>query len=224
MSKRNILPLAVAVALALGAVVYQTHAAKPDTKPAAVPDQDEQAPATYAVKLVTTKGDIVIDVTREWAPKGADRFYTLVKSGYYTNVRFFRVLKGFMAQAGMSGDPRLNKAWRDKPIADDPVVQSNTRGMVTFAMAGKNSRTTQFFINYKNNLSLDGMGFAPFGKVRDMAAVDKLYAEYGEGWPSGKGPDQRQLAEKGNTYLKAKFPKLDHIKSAGILASAEIRP
>ena len=220
MSKINFIPFAVVAIVVIGSIAIKTDAfEKGGAKKAAVivPDQDETAPATFAVELVTTKGDITIDVTREWAPKGADRFYTLVKSGYYTNVRFFRVLKGFMAQAGMSGDPKLNQAWRDKPIADDPVVGSNTRGMVTFAMAGKNSRTTQFFINYKNNLSLDGMGFAPFGKVRDMAAVDRLYAEYGEGWPSGKGPDQRQLAEKGNTYLKAKFPKLDYIKRAEIL-------
>jgi peptidyl-prolyl cis-trans isomerase A (cyclophilin A) len=216
-------PLAIVAIIVVGAIAVGTDAGAkggattgPDMT---VPDTDERAPATYAVKLVTTKGDIVIDVTRDWAPKGADRFYTLVNHRYYTNVAFFRVLKGFMAQAGMSGVPELNSRWREKKIDDYPVVGSNTRGMVTFAMAGKNSRTTQFFINFKNNLSLDGMGFAPFGKVRDadMATVDKLYDGYGEGWPSGKGPNQKTISEKGNTYLKAKFPKLDYIKRAEIL-------
>jgi peptidyl-prolyl cis-trans isomerase A (cyclophilin A) len=212
-------PLALVALIVIGAIALKTDAdAKGGAAAAAVvPDQDETAPATYAVKLVTTKGDIVIDVTRAWAPKGADRFYTLVRSGYFTKVAFFRVIKGFMAQAGMHGDPELNGKWREKRIEDDPVVGSNTRGMVTFATSGKNSRTTQFFINFKDNYSLDRMGFAPIGKVRDMAVADKLYDGYGEGWPSGKGPSQKELAEKGNKYLKAKFPKLDYIKSAEIL-------
>jgi len=218
MSKNNFIPFAVVVVLVLGAIVYKTDAATPGAKAAAtLPDQDEQAPAAYAVKLVTTKGEIVIDVARDWAPKGADRFYTLVRSGYFTKVAFFRVLEGFMAQVGMSGDPELNGKWREKKIDDDPVVESNKRGMVTFATAGKNSRTTQFFINFKDNTSLDRMGFAPFGKVRDMAVADKLYAGYGEGWPSGKGPNQKTISEEGAKYLKAKFPKLDYIKRAEIL-------
>ncbi|MCK9461703.1 MAG: peptidylprolyl isomerase [Proteobacteria bacterium] len=216
-----------AVALALvGMVVIGAGVARTEAKAGAeagpgmeVPEADEQAPAQYAVKLVTTEGDVVVDVTRDWAPRGADRFYTLVKHRYYTNVAFFRVIKGFMAQAGLSGVPELNTKWREKRIEDDPVVESNRRGMVTFAMAGKNSRTTQFFINFKDNLSLDGMRFAPFGKVREpgMDVVDRLYDGYGEGWPRGDGPDQGKIAEKGAKYLKAKFPKLDYIKSAAIL-------
>lgn len=174
----------------------------------------KRAPARYAVKLDTTKGDIIIDVQRDWAPEGADRFYDLVKSGYYTDVAFFRVISGFMVQAGISGDPRLNSIWRNKRISDDPVRQSNTRGMVTFAMAGKNSRTTQFFINFRDNSRLDGMGFSPFGQVRDMSVVDALYSGYGEGAPRGRGPSQGRLQAEGNTYLRAEFPLLDYIKTA----------
>jgi peptidyl-prolyl cis-trans isomerase A (cyclophilin A) len=122
-----------------------------------------------------------------------------------------------MAQVGLSGDPKLNGKWREKRIADDPVVQSNKRGTVTFATSGKDSRTTQFFINFGDNVMLDRMGFAPFGKVRDMAVVDALYDGYGEGAPRGAGPDQGQIQRQGNTYLKGKFPKLDYINSAEIL-------
>lgn len=178
---------------------------------------DEQAPATYAVKLETTKGEILIDVTRDWAPHGADRFYTLVKNGFYNDVAFFRVVSGFMAQVGISGDPTLNATWREKRIPDDAVQQSNTRGMVTFATSGPNSRTTQFFINFGDNARLDAMTFAPFGKVRDMKIVDALNSEYGEGAPRGNGPFQGRVQQEGNTYLKAEFPKLDYIVKATIL-------
>lgn len=176
----------------------------------------EKAPDQYTVKLETTKGDILIDVTREWAPQGADRFYNLVKIGYFDDVAFFRVIEGFMAQVGISGDPDVNGAWRVARIPDDQVKQSNTRGMVTFATAGPNSRTTQFFINFGDNSNLDGMGFAPFGKVRDMAVVDKINNEYGEGAPRGRGPNQMRVQTEGNKYLKAEFPKLDYIKKASI--------
>jgi cyclophilin family peptidyl-prolyl cis-trans isomerase len=188
------------------------------TKVAAVPSDDEKAPEKFAVKFVTTQGDIVIDVEREWTPRGADRFYTLVKSGYYTDVAFFRVLEGFMAQTGISGDPQVNAKWRVKRIKDDAPKKSNSQGMVTFAMGGPNSRTTQFFINFGDNLRLDSMGFAPFGKVREMTTVNKLYSGYGEGAPRGKGPSQGRLQREGNTYLKAEFPQFDYIKSAAILA------
>lgn len=177
----------------------------------------EKTPETYAVKLVTTKGEIIIDITRSWAPLGADRFYQLVKDGYYKEVAFFRVIKGFMAQAGIHGDPEMNTKWRTNRIEDDPVKQSNTRGMVSFAMGGPNTRTTQFFINYRDNSNLDSMGFAPFGKVRDMTPVDGLYNEYGEGAPRGKGPSQKLLQIQGNAYLKAQFPKMDYIKEATII-------
>lgn len=177
----------------------------------------EQAPDEFAVKLETTKGDVIIDVTRAWAPQGADRFYNLVKAGFYDDVAFFRVISGFMAQVGISGRPKVNAIWREARIQDDPVKESNTPGMVTFATAGPNTRTTQFFINYGNNTRLDGMGFAPFGKVRDMAPVEALYSGYGEGAPRGRGPAQGRLQAEGNAYLKAEFDKLDYIKKATIL-------
>jgi peptidyl-prolyl cis-trans isomerase A (cyclophilin A) len=177
----------------------------------------EQAPATYKVKFETSKGNVVIEVHRAWAPKGADRFYNLVKSGFYDNVRFFRVLSGFMAQFGISGDPAVMAKWREAPITDDPVTQSNTRGMVTFATAGPNTRTTQMFINYANNSNLDSMGFAPIGKVvSGMEVVDKFYAGYGEGAPRGAGPDQGRMQMQGNAYLEKSFPKLDYIKKATV--------
>jgi len=187
------------------------------TPSAKSPPGDERAPDTFAVRLETTKGDIVIDVHRAWAPNGADRFYTLVNSGYYTDVAFFRVLEGFMAQAGIHGEPRVNVKWRERRIPDDPVRQSNTRGRVSFAMAGPNSRTTQFFINYGDSSKLDAMGFAPFGQVREMAAADALHAGYGEGAPEGRGPSQQRFQQQGNEYLKREFPGLDYILRAEIL-------
>lgn len=212
--------IAIAIGAALiGAAFFAVNpAASGKNKDVAVPQTDEQAPASFAVKLVTTKGDIIIDVTRAWAPLGADRFYTLVKSGFFKDLAFFRVVSGFMAQTGMNGSPQLNSKWRERRLTDDPVKQSNLRGMVSFATSGPNSRTTQFFINFADNKFLDGMGFAPFGKVRDMSVVDALYAGYGEGAPRGNGPSQQRIASEGNPYLKAKFPKLDYIKSAEILA------
>lgn len=175
------------------------------------------APDKFAVKLETTKGDIIIDIERAWAPQGADRIFNLVKAGFFQDVAFFRVIGGFMAQGGIHGDPNLAAVWRKARIKDDPVVQSNTRGMVTFATAGPNTRTTQFFINFGNNSRLDGMGFAPFGKVRDMKIVDALHAGYGEGAPRGRGPNQGLIQQQGNEYLKKAFPELDYIKSASIL-------
>ncbi|MCB9546080.1 MAG: peptidylprolyl isomerase [Myxococcales bacterium] len=177
----------------------------------------ETAPDKYTVKFETTKGDILIDVEKAWAPRGADRFYNLVKIGYYDDVAFFRVIGGFMAQVGISGVPERNSVWRNARIDDDPVKGSNTRGMVTFATAGPNTRTSQFFINFADNSRLDRMGFAPFGKVRDMAIVDALHAGYGEGFPRGQGPDQGKLQAEGNTYLRKDFPNLDYIKKASIV-------
>jgi peptidyl-prolyl cis-trans isomerase A (cyclophilin A) len=179
----------------------------------------EQAPETYLVKMETTAGPFVIEVHRAWAPNGADRFYNLVKIGYFDNVAFFRVIKGFMAQAGFHGDPAVSRAWLNSRIQDDPVKGSNTPGMVTFAMSGQpNSRSAQFFINYGNNAYLDASGFAPFGKVVDgMDAVKRLYDGYGEGAPKGKGPSQAELYRRGNPYLEAEFPKLDYIVRATVV-------
>ena len=177
----------------------------------------EKAPDVFQAKFDTTKGVFVIEVTRAWAPLGADRFYSLVKNGYYDNCRFFRVLSGFMAQFGINGDPALNTVWRSARIQDDPVKQSNKRGFVSYAMGGPNTRTTQLFINYSDrNSQLDSQGFSPFGKVVDgMKVVDSLYADYGEG--GAGGPDQGRIQTEGNAYLMKGFPKLDYIKSAVIV-------
>jgi peptidyl-prolyl cis-trans isomerase A (cyclophilin A) len=177
----------------------------------------EKAPATYKAKFDTSKGAFVITVHRDWAPLGADRFYNLVNGGYYDDCRFFRVLDDFMAQVGINGNPAVQAAWRDARIADDPVKGSNKRGMVSFATAGAGTRTTQFFINFKDNSTLDKSGFSPIGEVTSgMDVVDKLYSGYGEGAPRGKGPEQGKIQSEGNAYLTKEFPKLDYIKKATI--------
>jgi peptidyl-prolyl cis-trans isomerase A (cyclophilin A) len=178
----------------------------------------ERAPDTYKARFETTKGPIVITVHRAWAPLGADRFYNLVKNGFYDETRFFRVIDGFMAQIGMHGDPSVQRAWTSARLQDDPVKESNKRGYVTFAHAGPNSRTTQFFINFKDNgESLDKQGFPPIGQVTTgMDVVDKLYSGYGEGAPRGQGPSQGNISAQGNAYLAKDFPKLDYVKKATI--------
>jgi peptidyl-prolyl cis-trans isomerase A (cyclophilin A) len=182
-----------------------------------------QAPDTFTVKLETTAGDISMDVTRAWSPKGADRFYTLVRAGYYTDIAFFRVIPGFMAQVGISGDPSLNTLWHRTGIADEPITPgvSNTRGMVTYAKGGPNTRSTQFFINFGNNGQLDAMGFPPFAKVQDtsMGVVAKIYSGYGECAPRGRGPEQGRLQREGTPYLKRDFPELTYIKTASVVSA-----
>jgi peptidyl-prolyl cis-trans isomerase A (cyclophilin A) len=177
------------------------------------------APDSYRVRFETTAGDFVVEVRRALSPNGADRFYNLVRNGYYEGVRFFRVIDGFMAQFGMHGDPQVTAAWRAAPIQDDPVAASNARGTVTFAMTGQpNSRTTQVFINYRDNSNLDAMGFAPFGEVVEgMDVVDQLHSGYGEGAPNGSGPSQAQIQSEGNEYLASEFPELDYIERATIV-------
>ncbi|HWC91834.1 MAG TPA: peptidylprolyl isomerase [Pseudolabrys sp.] len=202
--------LALAFLLAAGPALAQSKLANP----AAL---NEPAPASYKAKFDTSKGVFVIEVTRAWAPQGADRFYNLVKNGFFDNTRFFRVIPNFMVQFGISGDPALNTKWRVARIPDDKPAQSNTRGMVTFATSGPNARTTQVFINFKNNSRLDALGFAPFGKVvSGMNVVDALNGEYGEGAPDGRGPDQMRLQTEGNAYLAKDFPRMDFIKKATI--------
>src|SRR5881296_1675163 len=177
-----------------------------------------RAPATFRARLETSKGDVVIEVQRDWAPLGADRFYNLVRSGYFDGVRFFRVIPGFMAQFGIHGDPQVAAAWRDATIPDDPVREHNARGTVSFATAGHGTRTTQLFINYGDNSRLDGMGFAPFGQVvAGMDVVDHLYGGYGEGAPGGRGPDQGRMQVEGNAYLERDFSQLDQVKRATIV-------
>ena len=176
----------------------------------------QKAPDVYKAKFSTSKGDFVIEVHREWAPQAADRFYNLVKVGFYDDERFFRVVEGFMVQWGINGDPAVNAVWREAKIQDDPVKQSNKRGFVTFATSGPNARTTQVFINFVDgNTRLDAMNFSPFGKiVQGMEIVDSLYKGYGEGAPRGNGPDQGRVQSQGNEYLKKDFARLDFVKSA----------
>lgn len=195
------------------------NAAKPSLlKPASL---NAIAPAVYKAKFTTTKGDFVIEVTRAWAPLGADRFYNLVKNGFYTDAAFFRVLPGFVAQVGIPARPEVARVWSAARIGDDPVSQSNLRGTVSFATAGPNTRTSQIFINYGDNTALDGMGFAPFGKVIEgIELVDQFFAGYGEGAPRGNGPDQGRLTNEGKAYLDKNFPKLDTIKAAVIIGEA----
>lgn len=179
------------------------------------------APDNYTVKLETTKGDLMVEVHRDWAPNGADRFFNLVKIGFYDDIALFRVVPGFMAQTGLNGDPKVNGIWRNARIKDDPVdanKASNKRGYVTFATSGPDSRTTQFFINFVDNGRLDGMGFSPIGKLSDssLAILDKVNGEYGEGAPGGNGPSQGRIQFEGNAYLKKDFPNLDYIKKASV--------
>ncbi|MCL4523102.1 MAG: peptidylprolyl isomerase [Acidobacteria bacterium] len=181
----------------------------------------EKAPEVFEVKFETTKGDFVVKVTRAWAPNGADRFYNLVKHGYYNGAAFFRVLDGFMAQFGIHANPQVNAQWYNAMIKDDPVKKSNLRGYITYAMGGPNTRTTQLFINYTNNARLDADGFSPFGQVtQGMGIVDRLYSGYGEGAPGGRGPRQDLIQSRGSAYLEKEFPKLDTIKSATLLPPA----
>jgi len=177
----------------------------------------EQAPVTFKANFDTSAGAFAVEVHRDWAPVGADRFYNLVKRGFYDGARFFRVLPGFMAQFGVHGDPSISTVWRAARIADDPVTQGNKQGTITFATAGPGTRTTQLFINLVDNDGLDRQGFAPFGRVTSgMNIVGKLYGGYGEGAPNGKGPDQGRVQLEGNTYLEKEFPRLDYIKTAAI--------
>jgi peptidyl-prolyl cis-trans isomerase A (cyclophilin A) len=176
-----------------------------------------KAPDVYEVQFVTTKGNFVIQVTRAWAPLGADRFYNLVKYHYYDGAPFFRVVPGFVVQFGLTGSPAVNKAWTDANIKDDPVTQSNVAGTITFAMAGANTRTTQVFINFANNSRLDGSGFAPFGTVTEgMDVVNQFYSGYGDATTSHQG----EITNEGKAYLDKNFPKLDSIKRATIISPA----
>lgn len=175
-------------------------------------------PDTFRVEFTTSEGPFTVEVYRDWAPEGAERFYNLVRAGYYDGNYFFRVIPGFMAQFGLHGDPAVNEAWSEQNIPDDPVAHSNERGTITFATRGPNTRTTQLFINFSNNQQLDGMGFAPFGRVVDgMPIVDRLHGGYGEGAPAGRGPDQMQIRGEGNDYLTREFPELDYITSARVV-------
>ena len=205
--------------------ITQAEDAKKDEKPAAAQADytdpaklTAKAPETFRVQFDTTKGKFIVEVTRSLSPNGADRFYNLVRSGFFKDIAFFRVIPGFMCQFGIHGDPAVSAKWREANIPDDPVKGSNTRGTITFATAGPNTRTTQLFINFGDNANLDGMGFSPFGIVIEgMDVVDKINGEYGEGAPRGRGPFQGRVQMEGNAYLKKDFPNLDYIKSATLV-------
>jgi len=223
--------LLCALGLFAAVAIVQAEDAKKEEKPSTASPGftdpaklTEKAPETFKAQFDTTKGKFTIEVTRSLSPNGADRFYNLVRSGYFKDVAFFRVVPGFMCQFGIHGDPNVSAKWRAAAIADDPVKGSNTRGTITFATAGPNTRTTQLFINFGNNINLDGMGFSSFGKVTEgMDVVDKINGEYGDGPPYGSGPNQGRVQGEGNAYLKKDFPNLDYIKSATIVPAGNAK-
>ena len=205
-------------ASALGPLTQAAHHDPAELDPSRAKDR---APDVFRARFATSRGDVVIEVHRSWAPNGADRFYNLIKLGVYDDTRFFRAIDGFMVQFGIPGDPQSAAAWRVANFPDDPVVQSNQRGFVTFAQTGApNTRSTQVFINYRDNFALDRSGFTPFGRVVDgMRVVDSLYKGYGEGAPEGDGPDQSRIQREGNAYLDKEFPKLDRILRTEVVAT-----
>ena len=177
------------------------------------------APEQYFVRFQTSRGDFLVEVNRAWAPLGADRFYNLVRHGYYDSARFFRVLPDFVVQFGIPADTTLSRIWSGQQIPDDSVSQSNQRGFVSFASGGPGTRTAQVFINLADNRRLDGLGFAPFARVIEgMEVVDDFYAGYGEGAPRGRGPAQDRMEAEGNAYLEREFPLLDYIVSARVVS------
>ena len=187
------------------------------------PEMNHMAPATFRVRFETSEGDIVVEVNRAWAPHGADRFFNLVRNGFFDGARFFRVLDGFVAQFGINGDPRIQARWRNATIPPDPVVEGNTRGRLTYAMGGRpNTRSTQLFINFEDNSQLDSMGFAAIGEVVEgMDVAESLYSGYGEGEgarPGATGPNQQRIQTQGNAYLEAEFPELDYIIKAEVIS------
>jgi len=172
----------------------------------------EKAPEVFRVKFECTNGEFIVECVKEWAPIGAERFYQLVREGYFDDTGFFRVVPNFVVQFGLAADPQVTAKWRSKTLKDDPVKQTNAPGTITFATSGPNSRTTQLFINLANNQRLDGMGFAPFGRVVEgMEVVKKINAEYGE------QPKQQLITLEGNSYLRKNFPNLDYIKKAALM-------
>ena len=215
MTQRFLLTLAAFALSACG------RSESPADQPPVVPDPSPRttpAPDSFRVAFETGKGRFVVQAVRSWAPLGVDRFHELVQGKYYDRVKFFRVIPDFMAQFGMHGDPGTNAKWSDANILDEPVKESNRKGAVTFAMGGPNTRSNQLFINTVDNTRLDGMGFAPIGRVVEgMEVVEKLYNGYGEGAPQGYGTDQGLIGRDGNRYLDRYFPKLDSIISARII-------
>jgi len=198
-------------ALLFAACLVSTGFACTDSVPASNAAATAPAPDSFRVTFETSKGRFVVAVNKAWAPLGADRFYALVKSGFYDENRFFRVVPGFVVQFGLNDKPSVNAQWDEKRLVDDPVKASNDRGTLTFATEGPNTRAHQVFINLGNNARLDALGFAPIGRVvQGMEVVDSIYSGYGE------DPDQGAIQSLGNSYLKRSFPKLDYVKTATV--------
>ncbi len=214
---RRIVILAVSAAVSMALSGCSSDDKKKADAPAASAVK-ESVPEVFHVKLDTSKGTIDIEVHRDWAPLGADHFFQLVKSGFYDGARFFRVVRGFVVQFGINGDPQTNALWANAMLPDDPAKEHNVTGTVTFAMRGRNTRSTQLFINLADNRkSLDTQGFTPIGKVVDgMPVVLDLYGFYGDMAPTGQGPDPQRIQQQGNDYLESHFPRLDFIKKATV--------
>jgi peptidyl-prolyl cis-trans isomerase A (cyclophilin A) len=194
---------------------YGCGGGAPLPEKAAMKAPPARPPELYRVTFDTSKGPFVVEVTRAWAPRGADHFFDLVQTGFYDGARFFRVVRGYVVQFGVNGDPSTNRLWSTTAIPDDPVRQSNAKGTLTYAQRGPGSRTTQVFINLKDNKALDKDGFAPFGKVvSGMEVVEALYNSYGDMPPRGNGPDPQLIETQGNRYLETRFPRLDFIIKA----------
>lgn len=216
--------LAVTSGACAGAACAGVEAPAPSAAQAALLDPSAEAfqqvpPPVYHVELETTQGALLIEVESAWAPLGAYRFYNLVRNGFFDGTAFYRVIPGFMAQFGVHPVPSVQAVWNEETFPDERVTQSNVRGMVTFAKAGEDTRTTQLFINYGNNARLDAQGFAPIGRVvRGMGVADRLYSGYGEAAPAGAGPDYACMLEGGGAYLERRFPRLDHIRTARVVA------
>jgi len=219
MTLQNTLIRALAVVVATPVIVAACRPS-PSPQQSHVPDTGvaAAAPDSFLVASQTSKGRVVVQAIRSWAPHGVDRFYELVNARFYDGAKFFRVLPSYIVQFGIGSDPSMNDQWRERRIPDDSVTQPNVRGMLTFATGGPNTRTTQLFINKKNNRHLDGMGFAPIGNVLEgMEVIDRLYPGYGEGAPEGAGPLQDRIEHEGNKYLNRYFPLLDSIATARVV-------
>lgn len=218
--------LAAALWLTACATVAPVPAPAPEPPPLLNPGgaaMQQQAPDSFKVLFETTAGDFVVQVVRDWAPLGADRFYNMARHGYFDGVRFFRMVPRFVVQFGLHGDTAVTRAWRGSTILDDSVRTSNRRGTLTFATAGPNTRANQFFVNLVDNARLDAQGFAPIGRViGGMDTVDRFHAGYGEMAPSGQGPNQGRIMAEGEAYLAAEFPLLDRIVRARLLEWTEV--
>jgi peptidyl-prolyl cis-trans isomerase A (cyclophilin A) len=218
MRKTWCLAVSAAVSLALGGC-SSADESKKDAAPGpkgTPPAKVEKTPDVFQAVFETSRGSVAVEVHRDWAPIGVDHFYSLLQTGYYDGNRFFRVTRNYV-QFGINGDPKTNGLWATAYLPDDKVKQSNVKGTLTFAHLGANNRTTQLFFNMKDNKDLDKQGFAPLGKVTTgMDVVERLYSAYGEVAPRGQGPDPTKIDVQGNTYLDAKFPRLDYIKKATI--------